>query len=146
MLGNDGYGLLGGDPYGETKGPTLLDNDRYGYSSGGPKLGEDNYVSTGGKLGSDEGPGQWDFRTLPNKMLELVKNTGDMHQEGTGYYTDSESEMITILSYLNYGEKTGITESMIEQIEDAIKHLEDTKLRERDEVEKNSFIGFNLKI
>ena len=46
----------------------------------------------------------WDYRTLPNKMLELVKNVGDMQQEGTGYFTDSESEMLTILNYLNYGE------------------------------------------
>ena len=36
----------------------------------------------------------WDYRTLPNKMLELVKNVGDMQQEGTGYFTDSESEML----------------------------------------------------
>lgn len=143
MLGDE-YSMLGGDPYGELKGPSLLDNDRYGYSDG-PKLGEDNFSSTGGKLGDDVGPGQWDFRTLPNKMLELVKNTGDMHQEGTGYYTDSESEMLTVLGYLNYGEKTGITESMIEQIETAIKNLEDTKLRERDEVEQKSFVNFNFK-
>ena len=63
----------------------------------------------------------WDYRTLPNKMLELVKNVGDMQQEGTGYFTDSESEMLTILNYLNYGEKTNITDSMIEQIDVAIK-------------------------
>ena len=46
----------------------------------------------------------WDYRTLPNKMLELVKNVGDMQQEGTGYFTDSDSEMLTILNFLNYGE------------------------------------------
>ena len=70
----------------------------------------------------------WDYRTLPNKMLELVKNVGDMQQEGTGYFTDSESEMLTILNYLNYGEKTNITDSMIEQIDLAIKTMEGRKL------------------
>lgn len=58
----------------------------------------------------------WDYRTLPNKMLELVKNVGDMQQEGTGYFTDSESEMLTILNYLNYGEKTNITDSMMNRL------------------------------
>ena len=49
-------------------------------------------------LGSGEYTGgSWDYRTLPNKMLELVKNLGDMKQEGTGYYTDTESEMLTVL-------------------------------------------------
>ena len=60
--------------------------------------------------------GPWDYRMLPNKLLELVKNVGNMEQEGTGYYTDSESEMLTILAYLNYGETTNITEAMREQI------------------------------
>ena len=63
---------------------------------------------------------EWGYRTLPNKMYELVKNSGDMHNTGTGYFTDAESEMITILEYLNNGVKTNITESMIEQIEKAI--------------------------
>ena len=64
---------------------------------------------------------EWGYRTLPNKMYELVKNSGDMHKTGTGYFTDAESEMLTILEYLNHGVKTNITESMIEQIENAIK-------------------------
>lgn len=63
---------------------------------------------------------EWGYRTLPNKMYELVKNSGDMHKTGTGYFTDAESEMLTILEYLNHGVKTNITESMIEQIEKAI--------------------------
>ena len=74
----------------------------------------------------------WDYRTLPNKMLELVKNVGDMQQEGTGYFTDSESEMLTILNYLNYGEKTNITDSMIEQIDLAIKTMEGRKQKARE--------------
>ncbi len=146
MLGdNKELGLLGSERY-ETDGPTLLDMNGYGssFGTGGPKLGEDFYTGTGGKLGQTDNAGKWDYRTLPNKMLELVKNTGDMHQDGTGFYTDSESEMITILQYLNYGEKTGITESMIEQIETAITHLEETKLREREEEEKSSFININF--
>ena len=44
--------------------------------------------------------GKWDYRTLPNKLYELVKNLGDMKQAGTGYYTDTESEMLTVLAYL----------------------------------------------
>lgn len=88
--------------------------------------------------------GPWDYRTLPNKMYELVKNLGNMKQEGTGYFTDSESEMITVLAYLNYGEKTNITDSMIEQIEQAIKETEDRKLSERDDADKSSFINLNF--
>lgn len=80
----------------------------------------------------------WDYRTLPNKTLELVKNVGDMRQEGTGYFADSEIEMLTALAYLNYGEKTNITESVMEQIDNAVKALEDRKLGEREEVEKKS--------
>lgn len=80
--------------------------------------------------------GQFDYRTLPNKMLELVKNVGDMKQEGTGYFADSESEMLTILAYLNYGETTGTTESMREQIDDAVKQLEERKLGERDDADR----------
>lgn len=83
----------------------------------------------------------WDYRTLPNKMLELVKNVGDMQQEGTGYFTDSESEMLTILNYLNYGEKTNITDSMIEQIDLAIKTMEGRKLANRDD---DSFIKLDF--
>lgn len=67
---------------------------------------------------------EWTYRTLPNKMYELVHNTGDLNKHGTGYLTDAESEMLTILNYLNFGEKTSITESMITQIELAIKEAE----------------------
>ena len=65
---------------------------------------------------------------MPNKMLELVKNVGNMEQEGTGYFVDSESEMLTILAYLNYDEKTNITEGMREQIDLAVKNLEARRL------------------
>lgn len=64
---------------------------------------------------------EWDYRVLPNKMYELVRNTGSMYKESTGYLTDAESEMLTVLQYLNDGEKTNITESMIEQINEAIR-------------------------
>ncbi|MGN0391025.1 MAG: hypothetical protein ACI4L2_09460, partial [Wujia sp.] len=80
-------------------------------------------------------------RTLPNKTLELVKNVGDMQQEGTGFFTDSESEMLTILNYLNYGEKTNITDSMIAQINLAIKTMEAKKLGSR---EDDSFIKLDF--
>lgn len=69
---------------------------------------------------------------MPNKMLELVKNLGNMEQEGTGYYVESESEMITILEYLNYNEITNITESMREQIDKAVKELESRHLELRE--------------
>lgn len=71
---------------------------------------------------------EWSYRTLPNKMYELVHSTGDIHKIGTGYLTDAESEMLTILNYLNFGEKTGITESMIAQIDKAIRDSEITGL------------------
>lgn len=77
--------------------------------------------------------GPWDYRMMPNKMLELVKNVGNMEQEGTGYVVDSESEMLTILAYLNYGETTNITESMIEQINRAVEQLEARHLGLREE-------------
>lgn len=77
-------------------------------------------------LGNAIGP--WDYRMLPNKMLELVKNAGNMEQIGTGYFADSESEMLTILAYLNYGETTNITESMREQIDRAVATVEAIKL------------------
>lgn len=96
----------------------------------------------------DRQVGQFDYRTLPNKMLELVKNVGDMKQEGTGYFADSESEMLTILAYLNYGETTGTTESMREQIDDAVKQLEERKLGERDDADRTLLTsedrGFNF--
>lgn len=86
--------------------------------------------------------GPWDYRMLPNKMLELVKNVGNMEQQGTGYYVDSESEMLTILAYLNYGEKTNITEGMIEQIEQAVRQLESRRLRREGEcAEGGSVLG-----
>ncbi len=72
--------------------------------------------------------GPWDYRVMPNKMLELVKNVGNMEQEGTGYFVDNESEMLTILAYLNYRETTNITESMREQIDLAVENLEAQKL------------------
>jgi hypothetical protein len=77
--------------------------------------------------------GPWDYRMMPNKMLELVKNVGNMEQEGTGYFVDSESEMLTILAYLNYGETTNITESMREQLDNAVKQLESRHLKMREE-------------
>lgn len=77
--------------------------------------------------------GPWDYRMMPNKMLELVKNVGNMEQEGTGYFVDSESEMLTILAYLNYGETTNITESMGEQLDNAVKQLESRHLKMREE-------------
>lgn len=77
--------------------------------------------------------GPWDYRMMPNKMLELVKNVGNMEQEGTGYFVDSESEMLTILAYLNYGETTNITESMREQLDQAVKEVESRRLEAREE-------------
>ena len=77
--------------------------------------------------------GPWDYRMMPNKMLELVKNVGNMEQEGTGYFVDSESEMLTILAYLNYVETTNTTESMREQIDNAVEKLETRRLRMREE-------------
>ncbi|MCM1500261.1 MAG: hypothetical protein NC124_17500 [Clostridium sp.] len=79
--------------------------------------------------------GPWDYRMMPNKMLELVKNVGNMEQESTGYYVESESEMLTILAYLNYGETTNITESMREQIDQAVAELEARRLTAREEQE-----------
>ena len=78
--------------------------------------------------------GPWDYRMQTNKLLELVKNTGNMEQEGTGYFVDNESEMLTILAYLNYGETTNITESMREQIDQAVATLESKKLMSREDM------------
>ena len=103
-------------------------------STGGRRLGEPE-GGTGGRLGQQI-IGGWDYRTLPNKMLELVKNMGNMKQEGTGYFADSESEMLTVLAYLNYGETTGTTESMREQIDEACKNLENRVLAERDDADR----------
>lgn len=77
---------------------------------------------------------EWTYRTLPNKMYELVHNTGDLHKQGTGYLTDAESEMLTILNYLNFGEKTSITESMIAQIDKAIRDSAITGLGQEEDV------------
>ena len=85
--------------------------------------------------------GPWDYRMQPNKLLELVKNVGNMEQEGTGYFVDSESEMLTILAYLNYGEKTNITESMMAQIDQAVKQLETRRLRREGEYESEQKLG-----
>ncbi len=91
-------------------------------------------------LGQERPIGSWDYRYLPNKMLELVKNLGDMKQAGTGYFSDTESEMLTVLAYLNYGEETNITESMKEQIDSAVKHVEELKLETiREDAERYRF-------
>lgn len=87
-------------------------------------------------LGQERPIGSWDYRYLPNKMLELVKNLGDMKQAGTGYFSDTEAEMLTVLAYLNYGEETNITESMKEQIDMAVKHVEETKLETREDADR----------
>ena len=111
---------------------TLSNKDKD--TSGGRRLGEPE-PGTGGKLGQ-ELLYAWDYRTLPNKMLELVKNMGNMKQEGTGYFADSESEMLTVLAYLNYGETTGTTESMREPIDEACKNLENRVLSDRDDADR----------
>lgn len=82
--------------------------------------------------------GPWDYKVQPNKLLELVKNIGNMEQAGTGYYVESESEMLTILAYLNYGETTNITEAMMAQIDQAVKQLESKHLHKGDEDEYES--------
>ena len=130
-------------PY-DTDGPSL-ENQRLGVvEKSGRILGEDSYASSGPGLGQEKIVGSWDYRTLPNKTLELVKNTGNMHQEGTGYFTDSEGEMLKVLAYLNYGETTGTTESMREQINEAIKTIDDLHLVEREQVDKDSFIKLTI--
>lgn len=64
----------------------------------------------------------WTYITHPNKLYELVKNTGTMNKKRTGYFTDTESEMLTVLDYLNNGEKTNITDAMIKQVDEAIRN------------------------
>ena len=32
---------------------------------------------------------EWSYITLPNKMYELVKNTGNMNKIRVGYFTDA---------------------------------------------------------
>ncbi|MDE5965621.1 MAG: hypothetical protein K2G89_02145 [Lachnospiraceae bacterium] len=78
----------------------------------------------------------WEYRVLPNKLLELVKNVGNMEQKGTGLYMESESEMLTILNYLNYGDDTNITESMKNQVMKSIETVEDSQLSERDDADR----------
>ena len=130
-------------PYGESG--ESLENNRLGMvTKSGRVLGDDFAGHGGPGLGEEKIVGSWDFRTLPNKTLELVKNTGNMHQEGTGYFTDSEGEMLKVLAYLNYGETTGTTESMREQINEAIKKVEDGHLVEREQVDKDSFIKLTI--
>ena len=85
--------------------------------------------------------GVWDYKVQPNKLLELVKNVGNMEKEGTGYYVESESEMLTILAYLNYGEITNITEAMMAQIDRAVKQLDSKHLYKEDEYEKGPKLG-----
>lgn len=85
--------------------------------------------------------GVWDYKVQPNKLLELVKNVGNMEQEGTGYYVESESEMLTILEYLNYGETTNITESMMSQLDQVVKQLELKHLSKEDEYDKGPKLG-----
>ncbi len=134
-----------GEEYPYDMGGPSLENQRLGtVEKSGRILGEDSYASSGPGLGQGKIVGSWDYRTLPNKTLELVKNTGNMHQEGTGYFTDSEGEMLKVLAYLNYGETTGTTESMREQINEAIKTVEDVHLVEREQVDKDSFIKLTI--
>ena len=85
--------------------------------------------------------GVWDYKVQPNKLLELVKNVGNMEQEGTGYYVESESEMHTILAYLNYGEITNITEAMMAQIDQAVKQLDSQHLHKEDEYDRGPKLG-----
>ncbi len=77
---------------------------------------------------------EWSYITLPNKMYQLVKNTGDMNKIRVGYFTDAESEMLTILDYLNYGEKTNITESMIDQVDKVIREAAEEVINSDDEM------------
>lgn len=80
--------------------------------------------------------GDWEFRMLPNKLLELVKNVGNMEQKGTGLFMESESEMLTILNFLNFGDETNITESMKGQVLKAIANVETKQLEERDDADR----------
>lgn len=92
--------------------------------------------------------GDWEYRMLPNKLLELVKNVGNMEQKGTGLFMESESEMITILNFLNFGDDSNITESMKDQVLEAISNVEDSHLEERDDADRytedtSRFSGFS---
>ncbi len=79
--------------------------------------------------------GDWEFRMLPNKLVELVKNKGNMEQEGTGFFLESEAEMLTIVNYLNFGDDTNITEAMKDQVTKAIAQMEARKLEKREEAD-----------
>lgn len=79
--------------------------------------------------------GDWESRMLPNKLVELVRNKGNMEQEGTGFFLESEAEMLTILNFLNFGDDTNITEAMKDQVMKAIAQMESTKLEEREEAD-----------
>lgn len=68
--------------------------------------------------------GPWDYKMMPNKMLQLVKNVGNMRQEETGFYLNDELEMLKVLAYLNYGEKTNLTLGMKSQIDTIVRRLE----------------------
>lgn len=80
-------------------------------------------------LTDDEKPiGDWTYLPTPELLYELVKNIpGEMDKLHTGYFTDTETEMQTVLNYLNMGDSTGITDAMKEQITKAIDDMEDTK-------------------
>ena len=80
-------------------------------------------------LADDEKPiGDWTYLPTPELLYELVKNIpGEMDKLHTGYFTDTETEMQTVLNYLNMGDSTGITDAMKEQITKAIDDMEDTK-------------------
>lgn len=73
------------------------------------------------------------YLPTPELMYELVKNIpGEMAKLHTGYFTDTETEMQTVLNYLNMGDETGITEGMKDQINKAIKDMEAKTILRRD--------------
>ena len=80
-------------------------------------------------LVNDEKPiGDWTYLPTPELLYELVKNIpGEMDKLHTGYFTDTETEIQTVLNYLNMGDSTGITDAMKEQITKAIDDMEATK-------------------
>ncbi len=79
--------------------------------------------------------GDWEAKMLPNKLVELVRNKGNMEQEGTGFFLESEAEMLTILNFLNFGDDTNITEAMKDQVMKAIAQMEAKKLEKREEAD-----------
>lgn len=73
------------------------------------------------------------YLPTPELMYELVKNIpGEMTKLHTGYFTDTETEMRTVLNYLNLGDETGITEGMKDQINKAIRDMEAKTTLRRD--------------